>query len=140
MEEVVAWERDLAVSTGVGIDRMREIRLGLPKGMVVAVKGRVGFTVAGLEEVARLLKETPADSSRKKRRGVVTRVFANPQLLEARVGDDLVVVRVRDNSLFVPKQQVPLLGPVEGSRVWWLGCRPPEVKGRLRGVNWGAFQ
>jgi hypothetical protein len=109
--------------------------------MVVTVKGRVGYTEAGLKEVMRLLGFDALQRlpEQKKRRGVVTRIFGNPQLIEARVGDELVTVRVRENALFVPGQAVPLLSPAEGSRVWWLGCRPPMTRGRLPRVDWGEF-
>lgn len=62
---------------------------------------------------------------------IITRIPRNSRILLARLGqsDTEVVVRVRDNAFFIPKQEIPVRH-VQGA-TYELACAQPRKKGRL---------
>jgi hypothetical protein len=66
---------------------------------------------------------------------VVLRCYPiNPRVVDARLKEsgDLVRVRVRDNRLFVPGQEMPVIPEKDGASIYVLACRHPVIRGRLR--------
>ena len=149
----------VAKELGLSKTKMREIIGGLEYGSEVVRKDGAAFlTAAGEERVRNALGVTTekddGDVAAEKDRqesaerateavaravGFVVRACGNPRFLHAEVGSEIVVVNVRDNSLFVPKQKIPLVR-LPGER-WRLGCAHPTQRGRLPGrVAWERFQ
>jgi hypothetical protein len=132
----VVWEADAARTLGVTPERLRGLRKTLADFMVTD-GARRGYSPEGwsrLKDLLGLPKDDlppPDTSPPKKELAVVLACCTNPNLLVAAVENVRILVRVKDNRLFVPNQQIPVRPPERDGGVWSLGCRHPVLRGRL---------
>ena len=127
-------EREVAERLGVTREEVREFR---KQNMYLHVDFENGRPIMLTEDgVAKLAAHFGGEDIPEKtiRAGTVVKIFVpNTKFIEVELeGGEVGRVLVRDNSLFVKGQRVPVV-KLRGVAVWRLGCRPPRARGRL---NW----
>lgn len=147
------WEAALAARVGLNQDNMRALRRSkLTQGLHWTMqKNRVCYSVAGVQEVQRIMKLSPPqktppvppgkdtaqpDHSQEPVTLHVFRIFAaNPHILEAHLPDqdpaivkNRLRVRVKDNKNFVKAMPIPVRELAEG--LYELARACPRSRGR----------
>jgi hypothetical protein len=89
-----------------------------------------GTTAPQSEAIAPATKQAVTIEERRLLSGQVVRLSRNPIMLIAKVEDQEVCVRVRENKNFLPGMEVLIREPGPGSELWYFEGRLPRWKGR----------
>ena len=116
--------------------------LGVPRTEIVAIRKKnpeysykVGRAIHWTDEGKAFLYrelglDTPLEPDKPREKTATTErcYFPNRQLLEARLDDGkLVLVRVKDSSMYVPKMRIPIKPNGNG----WVVTRHPRQRGKI---------
>lgn len=146
-DEGLYWEARIA--TWLGLPRPRLARLrkrALREGEHwLVMQQEIVFTAAGIQQVRDLLSslgelkprteeaaedpQAPAGPP-EKALAVVVKLFPNTQLMQAKVGEELGLVRVRDNRNFMAGMKVAVVRAPQ-NRLWQYTGRLPRSRGRM---------